>query len=260
MPTSSGPRLPGFTMIPAQSAGNGYATESNGTVYFASSFAAEEARPDDFTGHGDKLGIWWISNTTSLDSTPHLQLKAKILTVGSYGIPPLSNQKAGPTPLKDCLNVQCVSDLSDPYTPEEEGGLDSSDTRVMTAVYANGQVYAALDSAMLVSSNVQAGFQWFSLGAHQASSTVARRGYVGVSGANVVFPAITTDKQGTGYLGVTLSGNKWFPSRGLRALERGHGSGDQRRRHRQGAAGRLLRVPRLQLRRHRHPVDPAPLG
>lgn len=212
VPSTSGARLAGFTLWPAQSAGSGYAAQGNGTMYFVSSLAAAEARPDDFTGHGNQIGAWWIANTASLDSTPHLQLKVKVLKVGGYGIPPLANQKAGPVPLKDCLNVQCVPKLGNPYTPEQEGGLDSSDTRPLTAVYANGKVYTALDTAMLVTNNVQSGFEWFAISADAASTSIARSGYVGVTGGNVIYPAITTDTQGNGYVGATLTGNKWFPS------------------------------------------------
>lgn len=212
VPRTSGPREAGFTLWPAQSAGSAYATSNHGTIYFVSSLAAEEARPDDFTGHGNQLGFWSITNTASLNGTLRLALKVQVLGVGSYGIPPLANQKPGPTPLKDCLNVQCVAGLSDPYTPEQEGGLDSSDTRPLTAVFANGTVYAALDTAMLVSNNVQSGFEWFAVGTGASRAALTRHGYVGVTRANAIYPTITTDTRGNGYLGITLSGDKWYPS------------------------------------------------
>lgn len=214
VPSSSGPRLAGFTLWPAQSAGTSYARTNNGTMYFVSSLAAEEARPDDFTGHADQIGMWWIGNTASLDATAHLAIHVRVLRVGSYGIPPLANQKAGPVPLKDCLNVQCVKDLSDPYTPEQEGGLDSSDSRPLTAVYANGMVYSALDTAMDVTRNVQAGFEWFAIQARGANSSLAHQGYVGAAHANVIYPAIATDTAGRGYVGFTLTGDHWYPTAG----------------------------------------------
>jgi hypothetical protein len=212
VPSASGPTRVGFTLWPAQTIGTGYPRESHGTMYFVSSFAAEEARPDDFTGHASDIGIWWIGNTASLDATPQLDLQVRTVAVGSYGIPPLSNQKQGPLPLRDCLTVQCVPKLSDPYTPEQPGTLDSSDSRILTAVYRDGIVLTALDTAMQVSGNVQAGFQWFALRAHGTSSGLDRQGYTGVARGNVVYPAIVTNPTGRGYVGYTLTGDSWYPS------------------------------------------------
>jgi hypothetical protein len=212
VPTTSGPLRVGFTMLPAQTAGSGYARANNGTMYLVSSFAAEEARPADFNGASTQLGQWWITNTASLDGTPNLSLHEKTLSVGSYGVPPLSNQKAGPVPLRDCLVVQCSDGLGGPYSMEQEGGLDSSDSRMMTAVYANGTVTAALDTAMQVSGNVQAGFEWFTIHASGATSTVSAKGYVGVAHGNVIYPAVATNPSNNGYVGFTLSGDNWYPS------------------------------------------------
>jgi hypothetical protein len=206
------PRRPGFTLLPAQSAGTHYDLANNGTVNFVSTMAAEEARPDDFTGHGYNIAFWWIANTASLDTTPNLRLMSKMLSVRPYGLPPVSEQKQGPTPLKDCLNVGCQKDIKDQYQPEQEGPLDSSDTRTMTSYYANGQVYAALDTAMTVSGNVQAGFEWFAIKAADRNSSLAGNGYVGVTGNNLSYPAVATDPSGRGYLGVTLSGSGYYPS------------------------------------------------
>jgi hypothetical protein len=214
VPQASGPTHVGFTLWPAQSAGTGYARAHNGTIYFVSSLAAEEARPDDFTGHASQIGLWWIGNTASLDSTPDLTLQERTLGTGSYGIPPLSNQKPGPVPLRDCIATQCVDDLGGPYTPEQEGGLDSSDTRPMTAQYVNGTVVSALDTAMQVDGSLQAGFQWFRINAAGSSSRVAGHGYVGVKGGNATYPAVATDRSGNGYVGFTISGDKWYPSAG----------------------------------------------
>ncbi len=214
VPATSGPLRVGFTLLPAQTAGTGYARTNNGTIYFVSSFAAEEARPADFTSSSSQLGQWWISNTASLGGTPDLALHETTLAVGSYGIPPLSNQKAGSVPLRDCLVVECEDGLGGPYSNEQEGGLDSSDTRLMTAVYANGTVTAALDTAMQVSGNVQAGFEWFTIHASGGDSTLSGNGYVGVAHGNVTYPAIATDPSSNGYVGFTLTGDSWYPSAG----------------------------------------------
>jgi hypothetical protein len=220
----SGPARPGFTLWPGQAPGTGYATANNGTIYFASSFAAEEARPKDFTGHASQIGTWWLANTGSLNGTPHLTLGVKTSNVRAYGVPPLSNQKAGPVPLRDCVDTQCVDDLGGPYPPEQEGGLDSLDSRVLTAQYVNGTLVSALDTAVQVKSNLQAGFEWFTVNANGASSTLSRDGYVGVAQGNAVFPAIATDKTGRGYVGFTLAGANWYPTAGYTTWSNGPGS------------------------------------
>jgi hypothetical protein len=215
VPSGSGPTMTGFTLWPAQAVGTGYATADKGTMYFTSSFAAEEARPSDFTGHSSQVGLWWVKNTASLDSSsPNPQLAERTLNSGSYGIPPLSNQKPGPVPLRDCIAVQCVDGLGGPYTAEQEGGLDSSDTRPLTGVYVNGTVVSALDTAMQVNGNLQAGFEWMRINAAGSSSTMAGHGYVGVSKGNAIYPAITTNGSGSGYVGFTVSGANWYPSAG----------------------------------------------
>jgi hypothetical protein len=215
VPSLTGAALVGFTLWPAQSVGTEYARENNGTMYFVSSFAAEEARPDDFTGHASEIGTWWIANTASLDTAlPQLRLEEHTLASGSYGIPPLSNQKVGPVPLRDCLTVACVAAIAEPYSSEHEGGLDSSDSRILTAVYVNGSLVSALDTVMQVGRDVQAGFVWFNIRVGGTKSGLTRQGYVGVAHGNVIYPAITSNPTGRGYIGFTLSGDNFYPSAG----------------------------------------------
>jgi hypothetical protein len=225
VPGTSGPVVAGFTLWPAQAPGTGYATARHGTMYFVSSMAAEEARPTDFTGHASQVGLWWLSNTASLDSAKgRPPLGEHTVDVGSYGIPPLSNQKPGPVPLRDCIVAQCVDGLGGPYTPEQEGGLDSSDTRPLTAAYVNGSVISALDTAMQVDGNLQAGFEWFRISAAGQRSSTADDGYVGVSQGNAIYPAIATNQRGRGYVGFTVSGANWYPSAGYATWRSGPGS------------------------------------
>jgi hypothetical protein len=144
--------------------------------------------------------------------------------VHDYGVPPLSNQKPGPVPLRDCVVSQCVDDLGGFFPHEQEGGIDSLDSRVLTAQYVNGTVVTALDTAMQVNSNLQAGFEWFTLGANGASSGLQRQGYVGVAEGNAIFPTIATNKSGRGYVGFTIAGANWFPTAGYTTWSNGPGS------------------------------------
>jgi hypothetical protein len=226
VPNASGPRQPGFTLLPAQSAGTAYDSQSHGTMPFLSSTAAEEARPDNFTGHSNTIGIWQLRNTRSLNSaSPNLHLGVKLVAVRPYGIAPLANQKPGPVPLRDCITVGCRPGVHDPYAPEQEGGLDPSDTRPMTAGYAQGKVIGALDTAMQLNGNVKAGFEWYEVKVTGTAPSVSRQGYVGVAGQNVIDPAVATNPQDRGYLGVTLSGNNYYPSAAYMTWNHGAGSG-----------------------------------
>jgi hypothetical protein len=218
--TTSGPQVVGFSLQPALSVGTHYATTGKGTMYFPSSVAAEEARPGDFSGHADRTGLWWLANTASLaGGAGSLVLRSALLGSESYGVPPLSNQKAGPVPLRDCLVVDCGDQGTDPLTPEQEGSLDSSDTRMLSAVFVGGTVVSLLDTAVSVRNNVQAGVAWVRYRVGQPPS-IAAQGYVGTAGQNLIYPALATDTRGRGYVGITLAGRDWFPSAGYLAWNR----------------------------------------
>lgn len=226
VPSSSGPREPGFTLWPAQSAGSAYDYRHHGTMPFLSSTAAEEARPDDFTGHSDTVGVWQLRNTRSLNgNSPNLHLLVKLVPVSPYGVPPLANQRPGPVPLRDCITVGCRPGVHDPYGPEQEGGLDSSDTRTMTAGYVQGKLIGALDTAMQVNGNVKSGFEWFEVNISGSTPWLSNQGYVGVAGQNATYPAVATNPQDTGYLGVTLAGNNYYPSAAYMKWNHGAGAG-----------------------------------
>ena len=92
---------PGFTVWPAISSGNDD-TRANGTEWFLSSMAAEEANG---TGTDHRIGVWGLTNTASLDTAhPNVALRNAIVNVSQYGVPPASQQRPGSTPLRTCLN------------------------------------------------------------------------------------------------------------------------------------------------------------
>ena len=209
--TSAG-KLPGFTLWPTLNPTTEYASGGGGTEFFASSTAAEEARPTTFTGHANQIGLWSVTNTSSLDtSSPNLHLNSQLLKSESYGVPALANQKAGPVPLRDCLHVQCRGD-GNPYELDNEGGLDSSDSRMLTAWYVRGTVVAALDTAMTVNGNLQSGVAWFQITPNGTTSAISKQGYLGVAGNNVIYPSIATGPLNYGAVALTLSGDTHFPT------------------------------------------------
>ena len=211
-------KVPGFTVWPAQVPDSHYATAQGGTEYFLSSIAGEEAQPRRFTGMADRIGVWSVTNTETItDRRPDLQLQRGLVHSEVYGVPPLSDQKTGPVPLRDCVLVNCNDVLGVGVTPprhESEGQLDSNDSRMQQVYYSGGRLYGALDTVMRVDGSLQAGIAWFAVrpGSTAGSSTVARQGYVGVAENNVNYPAIAVLPDGTGAMAFTLVGQDYYPT------------------------------------------------
>jgi len=229
--------LNGFTLWPSQTPGGGGDPSANGTEYFLSSNAAAEAHD---TGDGKstaqpstQLLTWAITNTGSLNTgTPDLTLSNTVLHVGVYAPPPPSDQKNGPTPLRDCLNNnKCATVLNgepDPFT-EKSYALDSNDSRMQQTTWVNGKLWGALDTSLRIASGAVAGIEWFSVAPSTASgsvtATLAGNGYAGLGNDNLTYPAIGMTSKGTGVMAFTVVGNDYYPSAGY-ATVTDNGVGD----------------------------------
>jgi hypothetical protein len=215
---SGGSRVPGFTVWPAQVPDSRYATSHGGTEYLLSSIAGEEAQPAGFTGMASQLGVWAVTNTSSIGSgSPALHLERGLVASEVYGVPPRSTQKPGPVPLRDCLAVNCLDVLGPGAPPdpnEAEGPLDSNDSRMQQVYYSGGTIYGALDTVIRVQGNLQAGIAWFAVhpGASAAASSVTRQGYLGVARNNVNYPALAVLPNGSAAMAFTLVGAGYFPT------------------------------------------------
>jgi hypothetical protein len=235
----------GFSVWPARSLPGQHATEAGGTEYFLSSIAAEEAK--NKVGAASQIGIWALTNTSSLDTAnPDLDLSNRALDSQPYGVPPPSEQKVGPTPLRDCINdrttvfatlsngtnIYCVEFLGGTYHgPEVEGPLDSQDTRMQQVWYSNGLLFGALDTAVNAGGTEQAGIAWFvvrpSISANGnvtkrgVDGTIVNQGYFGVANNNVIYPAIAVRPDGQGVMAFTLVGRDYYPSAAWAAIAAG---------------------------------------
>jgi len=210
---SGSTRVPGFTVWPANVPGTAYQTANNGTEYFLSSIAGEEAQPGGFTGRADAIGVWQVTNSASIRSgSPAPVLSRSLLASERYVVPPLSEQKIGPTPLADCVNAACLDGIGPGR--ESEGPLDSNDSRMQQVYYAGGKLYGALDTAAQVNGQLQAGIAWFKVqpGGYPGAATMASQGYLAVAGNNVTYPAIAVDGSGKGAMAFTLVGKNYFPT------------------------------------------------
>jgi len=234
---------PGFTVWPANSPPGQFQTDAGGTEYFLSSNAADEATcPTGCNGPrtSDELVVWSLTNTSSLDSaSPNIQLHNKVLKVGPYGVPGRASQKAGSTPLADCLNDRTLPTpfgpgcwqillLPPPPPPQVEGTLDSNDSRMQQVWYANGKLWGALDTALTLDRN-RSGIEYFIVNPGSAdvqSASLRRSGYLGLSGNNVTYPAIATTESGRGVMAFTLVGDDYYPSAAYASIDDKAGVGD----------------------------------
>jgi hypothetical protein len=216
----------GFTLWPSATPGGGGDPSAGGTEYFMSSNAGAEAHD---TGDGKstahpstQLLVWAITNTSSLNSaSPAPSLSVTKLDVGQYAPPPPANQKNGPQPLRQCLNNNSCSlvleGIKDPFA-ETTSPIDSNDSRMQQVTWVNGKLWGALDTALSISSNKQAGIEWFAASPSTASGSVtaslANQGYVGLGNDNLTYPAIGVTSGGTGVMAFTVVGNDFYPSAG----------------------------------------------
>lgn len=202
-------RQPGFTVWPAVSAQSDYNTRDNGTENFLSTTAVFE---DD--GIDDRLVVWSAVNTRSLATGQgRMSLRRAYLDSQTYGVPPKSEQKPGPLPLKDCLLVECFEGLG-PSTSEQIASLDSSDSRILGVWYAAGKVWGTAGTSALVKGNLKAAAAHFEVnpGATPAQARMASQGYIAVERNNLTYPTIGVLPNGKGVIGFTLVGQGYFPS------------------------------------------------
>lgn len=214
---------PGFTVWPATSPGGIYATANGGTEYFLSSIASFSSTRTD-----NRLRQWNLTNTRSLNGSPALTLQASVVNVETYARPPKSAQEAGDFPLGECLNdATCATDVilgaPDPFAPNPEYKLDSNDSRMQQVVYANGKLWAALDTALLVNSVNQAGIAYFVI--NPGTPKVIKQGYIGLANTNVIYPAVGVTPAGRGVIAFTLAGTSDFPSSAYTSLDALAGAG-----------------------------------
>jgi hypothetical protein len=236
-PSDAGTTQPGFTVWPSQSPGTQFNTSNNGTEYFLSSNAADEAQhpvsgtPGSRTSN--QLIVWTMTNTASLNTaSPAVSLSNRILTVGQYGVPPKQQQPGSGTapgtdvPQGHCLNDETtvtiavtgpgcwrllVSPAAHAAGAEVVASPDSNDTRMQQVTYANGKLWGALDTALNPGGGAQrAGIAWYIV--NPSVPKIILTGYLGASGHDFTYPAIGVTQSGRGVMAFTDTGDSTFPS------------------------------------------------
>lgn len=227
---------PGFTVWPAMSPGGGFNGASRGTEFFLSSVAVFN---DSNTDH--RLRIWALTNTRSLETNrPNLFFTHNVVNVASYAVPPLSNQKPGNIPLADCINDTtldtpsgpgCWRNLLDdePAHNEVLSPLDSNDSRIQQVVYSGGKLYAALDTAITLRDQEQAGIAYYVLQPFVFGGSVFgfvhRQGKIGLANNNLTYPAIAALPNGKAVVAFTLVGADHHPSAAYVTIDEWYGAG-----------------------------------
>jgi hypothetical protein len=229
--------LNGFTLWPSQTPGGSGDPAAGGTEYFLSTNGGAEAHD---TGDGKstfhpstQLLVWAVTNTSSLSGgSPALSLSNAEVNVGRYTLPPSAEQKSGNQPLRECLNSNpcslALEGIKDPFA-EKSASLDSNDTRMQQVTWVSGSLWGAIDTGLSVSSNKQAGVEWFkvapSTSTGSVTAAVSGQGYLGLGNDNLTYPAIGLTSGGTGVMAFTVVGADFYPSAGY-AMIGSDGVGD----------------------------------
>jgi len=183
---------------PAQSSAANPSEANSGTEFFLNTL--------NFNGTSDnRIGVWSLTNTASLNSTPNLFLQNVVLNVKAYEEPGAAQQKIGPFP-------QGTSDGD----PEE--ALNPDDNRMQQVYYAGGQLFSAITSTLYDGTEFVDGVEWFIVKPTFSTSgalrgTVTGNDYLTVKAQNLIYPAVAVDADDDGgAMMFTLVGPNFFPS------------------------------------------------
>jgi hypothetical protein len=191
-----------FSVQPALTAPGTVTSQNNGTEFFTSSL--------DFFGSGDnRLGVWALTNTESLESrVANLNLLETVIVSEEYATPVPAIQKAGHFPLGQSLKL-----------PEET--LATNDDRMQQVYNAKGKLYCAVNTLLLDPSGAsgpRSGAAWFAIEPDASFTTLSAKidhqGYIGIQDGSVMFPAFAVNDSGDGVIGFSFSGKNFFPSTG----------------------------------------------
>jgi hypothetical protein len=210
---------PGFSIQPSfVPPGGSFDSTNGGTEFFVSSL--------DFTGTLDnRLTVWALTNTSSLNSTPSLNLTNAVIDTETYGQPPSTDQKPGPTPLRDLI-AQALK------IKNHESLIADNDDRLQQVTYANGMLWTSVPTVVKTQGPVRAGAAWFILSpwatGSQTGASVVNQGYVAINSPmqnSVLFPAVGVNAAGKGVVSFSIAGEDLYPSAGYATLDATNGIG-----------------------------------
>jgi hypothetical protein len=210
---------PAYSVQPATSPTTAsWDTDNNGTEYLLSAL--------DFNATTDnRIAVWALTNTKSLDSTPAVTLTdPAIVSSETYGQPPNAEQQKGPIPLGASLG-------------EQEEQVATNDDRMNQAVYAAGKLWSGVNTVVRTSNGAssqtdRSGIAYFIVTpstptATSVAGTIAKQGYVALgNNDNVLYPSIGVNAAGTGVMTFSISGHHYYPSAAYTRIDAVNGAGE----------------------------------
>ena len=184
----------------------------------------------EFFGTGDtRIATWALTNTDSISSaTPNLTAQYSIVNSEFYIGAPFARQQAGPIPLGDCVTATGCGLFAGP-TPVSEGPIQTNDDRMNQVVFAQGDLWSGVNTAVVVGGHLQAGIAWFavapSIKKGVLHGTMDNQGYIAPPGADVLFPSIGVGDNGKGVIAFTLTGPNNYPSAAFAKISARDGAG-----------------------------------
>jgi hypothetical protein len=227
----AGPNGAGFTVWPAQTPGSQFNTDNGGTEFFLSSNAVFSP-----VGTSNTILLWKMLNTSSLNSTsPAPTMVLSTVAVGMYAVPPRALQPAGNRPLSDCIGdtvifpncfalVAGVGSHNNATFGPPNGRLNANDSRMQQVAYANGNLWGALDTALIVGGQNRAGVAYYVINPN--SGNLVLQGQAGVANTDLTYPAVGVTQSGRGVIAFTLTGDNDYPSAALAGLDAKAGMGN----------------------------------
>ena len=219
-----GPDGAGFTVWPATVPGTMYQLNNNGTEFFLSSDAVFSS-----TGTSGQILEWQMTNTASLNTTsPSPVLSVGTIPVDTYGVPPRATQPAGDRPLSQCIAdmvimPNCNTAIAGIGTHNNatfgppNGKLNSNDSRMQQVMYANGKLWGALDTDVVVNGQDRAGIAYYVINPN--AGKILLQGQAGLASSDLTYPAVGVTDSGRGIIAFTLTGDSTFPSAGYASLD-----------------------------------------
>lgn len=233
----------GFTLRGALTRQESFTSAWGGTQYFLSSTAGDGSETGNPTGGSDRIVVWALTGTDGLNTRYGMPLLHQtVVQTLPYVHPAWALQKDGPTPLLDCQNigVDCYGEAP-PFVQEGPYPLDGSDTRMLASTMEDGVLWGVLNTGLAgpggsdyleeddfapAPLDEKVGALYMAVrprwddGALLAS--VVQQGYVGVGGANLLYPTIAVDDDNEGFIGMSLVGPSHYPSAAYAAVGLGH--------------------------------------
>lgn len=143
----------------------------------------------------NRLGVWALTNGAAVSSGGVPTLSNVVIGSETYGVPPNAAQQGSTSQ------------------------INTGDDRMQQAEFINGQLWGALDTALLIpgDTTVRSAAAWFTVQPHLTgqvigSATLSAQGYVASTGNYLSYPAIAVTGNGTAAIVMTLSGATFFPS------------------------------------------------